>query len=214
MKTGEAIVLFEDVEVRKEWVNGEWWIPAIDVAKALGASNASRNVSQMLASNKDLFKGFAQTVPLLTQGGRQKMSVLNLNGVIIYCMKSTSEKAVQFQRWAAETLRQKIEEIPADIRLIAKTKRVKFTDELSARGVRAPEHFKKITMDMKTGIGLDRYKSKSSCDLIEVMKIAVAEDLAKINMIQNEAEGYDQCRKESIKAAIVIGENTSKVGIE
>lgn len=209
MKTGEAVVLFEDTEVRKEWIDGEWWIPSIDVAKALGYSNPSRAAGDMSYSNSEALKGYEKIVPLLTQGGRQKVKVLNLQGVIIYCMKSNQPGAVKFQRWAAETLRQKIEEIPTDIRLVAKTKRVKFTDELQARGIKQPKEYQKITMDMKSGIGIDRYKPKASCDLIEVMKIAVAEDLARINMIQKQAEGFVECHQESVKAAVVIGKNTT-----
>lgn len=209
MQTGNAVVLFEDVEVRKEFIDGEQWISAIDVAKALGYDNPSRTVSDMITNNPELFEDYEKIVYLKTLGGRQNTRLLNLEGVISFCLKSNKQKAVPFQRWAVKILKEKILEIPTDVRLIAKQKRVKFTDTLQERGVSGRKQYSTITIDMKEALEIDKYKSKTSCDLIEVMKIAVAEDLARIKMIQANSQGYVDCHDKSVSASIAIAKETA-----
>lgn len=209
MEPRKAIVVFDDVPVRKEWHDGEQWIAAIDVAKALGYDNPSRATADMIKNNKELFKGYEKIVCLASFGGRQKTRVLNLKGVIAFCIKSNMPKAIQFQRWAAGILEKHISSIPPDIRLIAKQKRIKFTDTLRDHGCDKPYHYINITRDMKDGLGIDKNKPKNSCDLIEVMKIAASEDIARINLLQKDADGYIECHNESVKASIAVQEATS-----
>jgi prophage antirepressor-like protein len=212
METRNAIVVFEEVPVRREWHNGEQWIPAIDVAKALEYDNPSRAVKDILKRNEARFEGYTTRCKLhVVEGGIEKGRMtdwLNLYGVIAFCMISSMPKAIPFQRWADKELAKRIQEIPTDIRLISKQKRVKFTDSLKEHGCTKPYHYINITRDMKEGLNIDRNKPKDSCDLIEVMKISVSEELARINLIQNHANRYTECRDESVKASVLINEGT------
>jgi prophage antirepressor-like protein len=216
MDARNAVVLFEDVPVRKEWYNDEQWIPAIDVAKALGYDNPSRATSDVLRRNTDRFEGYSTIRKLrISVGGveRGRNTVwLNLVGVVAFCMLSNMPSAIPFQRWADKVLAKKLQELPTDIRLIAKQKRVKFTDILKEHGCTAPKQYSTITIDMKEALDIDKYKPKAECDLIEVMKIAASEDIARINMIQNNAQGYIPCRDESTKAAHTVRIGTQKTG--
>ena len=141
-------------------------------------------------------------------GGRQKTRVFNLKGVISFCIKSNKETAVPFQRWAVTQLEKVISNIPTDIRLISKQKRVRFTDSLKEHGCDKPYHYINITKDMKGALSIDKNKPKDSCDLIEVMKIAASEDIARINLIQNNASGYTECHDESVKASALVYDGT------
>jgi hypothetical protein len=66
---------------------------------------------------------------------------------------------------------------------------------------------------MKDGLGIDKNKPKDSCDLIEVMKIAASEDIAKINMLQVNPEGYKECHDISVKASALVSEGTNTKSI-
>jgi len=104
MEPRNAIVVFEDTPIHKEWIDGEQWIPAIDVAKALGYENPSRTVSDMVKGNESLFRDYEKIVCLQSLGGRQNTRVFNLKGVIAFCLKSNKEAAIPFQRWAVAQL--------------------------------------------------------------------------------------------------------------
>lgn len=208
MEPRNAVVLFEDVPVRREWHNGEQWIAAIDVAKALGYDNPSRAASDMVNNNKELFADYERIVSSFDGTQRRNTRLLNLKGVIAFCVRSNQKRAIPFQRWACSILEKHIPTIPQDVRLIAKQKRVKFTDTLQEHGCNKPYHYSNITKDMKDSLGIDKHKPKDSCDLIEVMKIAVSEDLARINMIQDQSQGYFECHDASVLAAKAIEKNT------
>lgn len=212
MEPRNAVVVFEDVPVRKEWRNGEQWVVAVDVAKALKYDNPSRAIKDMLKRNPERFEGYTTKCKLhVVEGGIDKGRLVdwfNLTGIVAFCMLSAMPEAIPFQRWADKTLAREIQKIPADIRLIAKQKRVKFTDTLLEHGCDKPYHYSNITKDMKGSLGIDKHKPKDSCDLIEVMKIAVSEDLARINMIQDQSQGYFECHDASVLAAKAIEKNT------
>lgn len=210
MESRPAIVSFEEVPVRKIWYNKEQWIAALDVAKALGYENPSRAVGDLIKRNKERLEGYAICSYLESNGGKQKTWMLNLKGVIAFCMLCNLPKAIPFQRWADSVLEKHITKIPADIKMIATTKRVKFTDELKEHGVDKPYHYANITKSMKDKLGIDKEKPKVNCDLIEVMKIAAAEDIARINLLQSEANGYNEVKPICDKSSEVVAIGTAK----
>ena len=213
MEPRNAIVVFDDVPVRREWHDGEQWIAAIDVAKALGYDNPSRAASDMINHNPELFADYERIVSSFDGTQRRRTRVLNLKGIIAFCVRSNQPKAIPFQRWAVTILEKHISAIPSDVRLIAKQKRVKFTDTLRDHGCDKPYHYINITRDMKDGLGIDKNKPKDSCDLIEVMKIAASEDIARINMLQDKTEGYKECHDTSVKASALVAEGTKAKSI-
>lgn len=214
MESRPAIVSFEEVPVRKIWHEKEQWIAAIDVAKALGYDNPSREASTVIKRHKERFEGYTTTRKMrVVEGGIEKsrgLQFLNLKGVIAFCMLCNLPKAIPFQRWADSVLEKHINKIPADIKMIATTKRVKFTDELKEHGVDKPYHYANITKSMKDKLGIDKEKPKANCDLIEVMKIAAAEDIARINLLQSEANGYSEVKPICDKSSEVVAIGTAK----
>ena len=215
METKKAIVIFEDLPIRKIEKDGETWVSALDVAKALEYSNPSVTIQQIIVErNSDRFKGYSTINSLLVvEGGRKvkrEMIFLNLKGVIAFCMLSKQPKAVQFQRWADSVLAKEISNIPEDIRIVAKRKRVEFTETLKTHGYNKPVEYATTTKQMKKAIGIDENKPKSECDLIEVMKIATAEMLAKTNIMITEASGFNEVNPICIESGKVIEKHTKK----
>jgi prophage antirepressor-like protein len=215
METKKAIVIFEDLPIRKIEKDGEIWVSALDVAKALEYSNPSVTIQQIIIErNSDRFKGYSTINSLLVvEGGRKvkrEMIFLNLKGVIAFCMLSKQPKAVPFQRWADSVLEKELLNIPDDIRIIAKKKRVEFTETLKTHGYNKPVEYATTTKQMKKAIGIDENKPKSECDLIEVMKIATAEMLAKTNIMITEASGFNEVNPICIESGKVIEKHTKK----
>ena len=215
METKKAIVIFEDLPIRKIEKDGETWVSALDVAKALEYSNPSVTIQQIIVErNSDRFKGYSTINSLLVvEGGRKvkrEMIFLNLKGVIAFCMLSKQPKAVPFQRWADSVLAKEISNIPEDIRIVAKRKRVEFTETLKTHGYNKPVEYATTTKQMKKAIGIDENKPKSECDLIEVMKIATAEMLAKTNIMITEASGFNEVNPICIESGKVIEKHTKK----
>ena len=211
METKSALVIFEDLPIRKIEKDGQYWISILDVAKALEYKNPSQDTNGILKNNSERFRGYVETLPLKTSGGVQNLKFFNLKGVIAFCMLSEKPKAIPFQRWADSVLEKEIKNIPDDIRIIAKRKRVEFTETLKEHGYKSPKEYQNTTMDMKASLGIDEYKKKSDCDLIEVMKIATAEMLAKTNLMISGKKGYFEVNPICKNAATAIKNNTKEI---
>jgi len=210
METKKAIVIFEDLPIRKIEKDGQIWVSALDVAKALEYSNPAVTISQIINRNTGRFEKYLTYQTVNSGGQNRKMIFLNLKGVIAFCMLSKQPKAVPFQRWADSVLEKELLNIPDDIRLIAKKKRVEFTETLKTHGYNKPVEYATTTKQMKKAIGIDENKPKSECDLIEVMKIATAEMLAKTNIMITEASGFNQINPICVDSGKVIEKHTKK----
>ena len=210
MEVKNAIVIFEDLPIRKIEKAGEIWISALDVAKALDYNNPAQDVNSIISNYKARFTGKVKALPLETAGGRQKGKYFNLGGVIAFCQISKKPKALPFQEWADKVIAKELKNIPSDIRLIAKRKRVEFTDTLRDHGYKKRKEYMTTTVEMKGALGIDKYKKKDECDLIEVMKIATAEMLAKTKLMISEASGFEDVHPVCVDSAKVIDYNTKK----
>jgi len=213
MKIKNAIVIFEDLPIRKLEKDGQIWISALDVAKALEYSNPSATISNIIERNPERFEKYLTIQTVYAGDQRRSMIFLNLKGVIAFCMLSKQKKAIPFQRWADTVLEKEIKNIPDSIRIESKKKRVEFTDTLKEHGYSKPHEYIQTTIQMKEGLGIDKKKKKSDCDLIEVMKIATAEMLAKTKLMVSEKSGYKEVNPVCLDSAKVIADNT-KTGIE
>jgi hypothetical protein len=202
----EKIELFENKQIRKIIKNGESWISAIDVAYALEYSNPSVTISQTIQKYKDRFNKYSLINKTLIydkngKSVRKETLYLNLKGVIAFCMISKQPKAVPFQRWADGVIEKEISNINPDIRLIAKKRRLDFTDQLKAHGYKAPHEYIQTTRQMKAALNIDPSKQKKECDLIEVMKIATAEMLSYTKLAISEAIGYHEVNPVCVKSS-------------
>lgn len=211
MRKENAVVIFEDYQIRKIEKDGQIWIAAIDIAKALEYRNPSVAVSVMVDRNSDRFEGYLTYQNDNSGQQTRKMAFLNLKGVIAFCMLSKQKKAVEFQRWADAVLEKEILNIPKEIRIKAARKRIEFTDTLKEHGYKKPVEYATTTKNMKRGLGIDENKPKSSCDLIEVMKIATAEMLAKTNIMISEANGFNEIDPLCVTSAKAISESTKQI---
>jgi ribosomal protein S8 len=149
-----------------------------------------------------------------TTGGKQKNTMFNIKGVIAFCMLSNQKEAITFQRWADSVLEREItninDENTSDIRIIAKKKRLEFTDTLKEHGYKSPHEYIQTTKQMKEGLGIDGKKKKAECDDIEVMKIQTAEMLARTKIMIENANGYKSVNPLCVESSKIINQNTQR----
>jgi len=114
-KEGEFQVnLFKKKEVRKVMKDGEWWFALNDVIEALTESKDPKGYIKKLKSrDMSLKKGWGQIVhPLrfITEGGKQELNSVNVEGIFRLIQSIPSKKAEPFKRWLAKVGYERIQE--------------------------------------------------------------------------------------------------------
>lgn len=125
------LALFEDKEIRKVWYEDDWYFSVEDVVFALTDSiNVKDYIKKMKKRNPTLAEGWGQFVTLLklkTNGGMQKTSCSNTEGILRIIQSIPSPKAEPFKLWLAKVGSERLEEIvdPEKAIIRAKTTYIK-----------------------------------------------------------------------------------------
>ena len=112
----KSIVLFEDVPVRRTWLETEekWYFAIADIVKILTDSvNPAGYIKDMRRRDEELSKGWGQiATPLLveTKGGKQKVNCANVEGIFRIIQSIPSKKAEPFKRWLAKVGYERMQE--------------------------------------------------------------------------------------------------------
>jgi hypothetical protein len=193
MKIGQSslddtrIAIFKKKEIRKTIHNGEWWFVVEDVVLALIDSNDPKQyIQRMKQRDPELGKGWVQivhTLPVLTDGGAQKMLCANTEGIFRIIQSIPSPKAEPFKRWLAKVGYERVQEIENPelatkrTRMLYKLKgypedwiekrmrgiaiREELTDEWKSRGVREERDYEILTAEISKatfGVTPSEYK--------------------------------------------------------
>ena len=212
------IELFDSVEIRKVKLQGEWWISSVDAARAIGYSNPNRDASNILNENKNRFENYSTVTKLVSiekgKNGTERsvsrnITVLNLKGVIAFCMFSKLEKAIPFQRWADKVL---AEHIVASVN--ARNKKYgEITDKSIERrnfetkqwkrhGIEAPKDYRELTLYEYELLGM-KDKRKEQMNSAEWLELMVSNDINAFRLQQKK----DMIFKDGIQKEM---ENTAK----
>lgn len=109
------LALFEEKEIRRKWHNEDWYFSVEDVVYALTESvNTKDYIKKMKKRNPTLAEGWGQFVTLLslnTNGGKQKISCANTEGILRIIQSIPSQKAEPFKLWLAKVGSERLEEI-------------------------------------------------------------------------------------------------------
>jgi hypothetical protein len=109
------IAIFRGKEIRKTIHNNEWWFAVEDVVIALTDSvNPKDYINKMRRRDEELAKGYGQfvhTLPIVTEGGTQRMNCANTEGVFRIIQSIPSPKAEPFKRWLAKVGYERVQEI-------------------------------------------------------------------------------------------------------
>ena len=120
MINNNAMIVFQDKNIRRKWFNDEWWFVIKDIIFILTVSkNPSDYLKKLRKRNvflNDVFKGRGQIVPPLglefaTSGGRQMLQCWNTAGLLRLIQSVPSKKAEPFKLWLAKVGSERIDEI-------------------------------------------------------------------------------------------------------
>jgi len=103
-----STALFEGQELTLIHKDGERWLTAEQIGKALGYSSARKNVLRVYERNKNEFERDIDigVVKLTTPSGVQNALVFSLTGCMLLAMFARTPRAVAFRRWAKHQLAQ------------------------------------------------------------------------------------------------------------
>lgn len=109
------IAIFQGKQVRKIIYKNEWWFVVEDVVLALiDSKDPKQYVKRMKLRDPQLNKGWVQivhTLPIPTEGGKQKMSCANTEGIFRIIQSIPSPKSEPLKRWLARVGYERVQEI-------------------------------------------------------------------------------------------------------
>lgn len=200
----EMIEFFQDSPIRKVEINNEWWVSIVDVAKAIGYTNPQRHANQTITRNIERFQGYSQTLKLSTiektrNGGKRNntrsLTVLNLKGVIAFCMLSDLPNAIPFQRWADKILADHIEKrVKAKYGSLTEktiTARKMETAEWKRHGAETKD-YRDLTLLEYELLGFEEDQRKGNMSPDEILKLTISNLANTYQLKQIENKIYKQ----------------------
>jgi prophage antirepressor-like protein len=181
------VALFQEHELRRTFLENQWWFVVEDVVLALIESRDPKQyIQRMKQRDPELGKGWVQivrTLPIATPGGTQNLNCANTEGLCRLIQSIPSPKAEPFKRWLAKVGKERLDEIenPAlamgrmqdlyekkgypkewiDKRLRGIAVRQDLTDEWKQRGAASNLDFAILTNEIMQGtfnLKVDEYK--------------------------------------------------------
>ncbi len=116
LRKNSSVVLFEDVPVRRVWIEKKekWYFVIVDIVKILTESNNPTGyIKDMRRRDGELSKGWRQIATPLkveTKGGKQKVNCSDIQGVLRIIQSIPSKKAEPFKIWLAKVGYERIKE--------------------------------------------------------------------------------------------------------
>jgi prophage antirepressor-like protein len=181
------VALFQERELRRTFVEDQWWFVVEDVVLALiDSRDPKQYIQRMKQRDPELGKGWVQivrTLPIATPGGTQNLNCSNTQGLFRLIQSIPSPKAEPFKRWLAKVGKERLDEIEnpelamgrmqdlyekkgypkewIDKRLRGIAVRQDLTDEWKQRGVTNSQEFAILTNEIMHGtfaLKVDEYK--------------------------------------------------------
>ena len=120
------IAIFEDTEIRKVSIDGEWYFSIEDVVKALTDSIDPKGyIKDLRRRDDEISKGWGQIatpLPIMTKGGKQNINCANTEGIFRIIQSIPSKKAEPFKRWLARVGKERLDEIEQPARAIERAR--------------------------------------------------------------------------------------------
>lgn len=171
-KDGESKTdLFKHKEVRKVFDHGEWWFSVKDILEALtDTPDGTRYAADLRSRDTGLDERYSEITRTLTfgsNGGRQKTTFINIEGIFRLMQSVPSGKAEAFKKWLAKVGFERIQEIQnpelavkramalykakgynddwIEARIQNKISREQLEAEWDKRGIKEPRHYGILT---------------------------------------------------------------------
>lgn len=201
---------YELNEIRTVIIDGEPWWVGKDVCLILGYKD-------VINAMKQHCKGVAKYHPIIDNLGRtQEVRIINEPNLFRLIVSSKLDKAQKFENWIFEEVLPQIRKTGefkiAYTNARGKSKKVRnaFTSTLQNHGCDKFYHYINITKSMKVNLSIDKSKKKDAYDIIELAKTTASESVATVNMLQHNADGYQECKTISDNASMMIEQATRR----
>ena len=177
MKQDNAIILFQEKQVRRIWQNGQWYFAITDVIELLTETPQPRRYWSTLKKKILKTEGATQLLPLMEQlkleaadGKKYLTDAATTKGILRIIISIPSPKAESFKQWLVQVGEERIEEIENPeigierVREIYKAKgytdewietrlksigiRKELTDEWKGRGVKEGQEYAILTAEI------------------------------------------------------------------
>ena len=116
-KSQGSIIVFGAKEIRRKWVDGQWYFSVVDIVGALTDSDNPRNYWNMMKSREEKSSGIqlsticVQLKLTSADGKSYKTECANTEAAFRIIQSIPSPKAEPFKRWLAEVGYQRVQEI-------------------------------------------------------------------------------------------------------
>jgi len=115
MDKDNALVVFENKDIRRVWFNDEWWFSAMDIVGALtNSTNPTRYLKDMRRRDESFKDGGGKLPPpleIITKGGKQRINCVSTKGAFRLIQSIPSTKAEPFKQWLAKVGYERVQEI-------------------------------------------------------------------------------------------------------
>ncbi len=174
MEQNNAIITFENTQIRRIWHNEAWYFSVVDVIEILTNSPTPRKYWNTLKTREPQLSSLCGQLKLpSTDGKNYKTDCANTEGVLRIIMSVPSPKAEPFKMWLASVGKEKMEEVEnpelgfdrlkeiykakgytdewIDRRLQTIDTRKQLTDEWKNRGVQEGQEYSILTATIAKG---------------------------------------------------------------
>lgn len=149
----KELLTFENKKVRRVEYNGEWYFVVEDIVFILTQSlNVKDYIKKIRKRDSELQKGWGQivtTLPLQTDGGKQKVNCANLEGCFRIIQSIPSSKAEPIKQWLARVGYERMQEVEnpeiAQERMMEIYKQKGYDDEWIKRRIQTIRNRKELT---------------------------------------------------------------------
>ncbi|MDD4353849.1 MAG: Bro-N domain-containing protein [Candidatus Nanoarchaeia archaeon] len=116
MNKDNALVVFQDKNIRRIWHNNEWYFSIVDIISALDASTIPKRYwsdlkSKLLLEGFEVYEKIVQLKLLAEDGKLRETDCANTKNLFRIIQSIPSKKAEPFKQWLAQVGYERIEEI-------------------------------------------------------------------------------------------------------
>lgn len=246
MEKDNALTPFEGKEIRKMWLDEQWYFSIIDVVAVLtDTPSPSQYWGKIKSRDKQLLPTWLKLKLLAPDGKMRPTDCANTEGIFRIIMSVPSFKAEPLKLWLANLGKQAIDEAEnpellterqAELykakgysaewikrRMQTIETRKELTDEWKQRGVKEHQEYAILTATIAKGTfgltpsehkelkGLDRQNLRDHMTPLELIFTALGEELTRGNIIELDAQGFNENHEAAQLGGKLAGELVERV---
>ena len=198
MSEENKMIIFDGGGIRNTRHNNEWWFVVVDVVAVLtdskNPSNYIKNIRRRDESLSKIWDEITMLLSIETEGGKQRMTCSNTEGLFRIIQSIPSPKAEPFKQWLAKVGYERIQEIE-DPSLTAERARqyyleLGYDEEWIAKRLQSVEVRGKLT---------DEWKSRGVKEGIEYSILTAEISRATFGMSPSEYKKHKDLKRENLR---------------